>query len=119
MSTARSRRRRSADVIAQRSASVTYAKATTEGNVPAIRIRLRAGERITEAQWPEVERAIRTVSGVVHVVHSPSDTYTYIAVWLTTTRNRHTDAGMIADCSAVCQAANITIVAGPSEMPQH
>jgi len=105
-------------VITPRGASVTYAKATTEGNVPAIRIRLRAGERITEAQWPEVERAIRTVDGVVQVVHSPSETYTYIAIWLTTTGNRHTDAGMVADCRVVCQAANITIANGPSEMPR-
>lgn len=105
-------------MIARRSASVTYAQATTEGNVPAIRIRLRAGERITQAEWPEVERAIRTVDGVVHVVHSPSDTYTYIAIWLAATRSRHTDEGMIADCRAVCQAANIMIIAGPSEMPQ-
>jgi hypothetical protein len=107
-------------VITQRSASVTYMKADQrDGRPPAIRIRLRAGERITPAEWSDVERAIRTVDGVVQVVHSPSDTYTYIAVQMATTPARHTDAGVIADCRAVCQAANITIVAGPSEMPQH
>lgn len=106
-------------MTALRHATLTYSVATPEGNVPAIRIRLRAGERIPNAEWPAMEQAIRSSGiGVVAVMHAPTDTYTYIAVQLSTTLARHTAAALEADCRAICRAANIQIVRGPEPMPE-
>lgn len=101
-----------------RGAFVTYGVATSEGNVPVIRIRLRAGERISDAEWPDVRRVIMgSIDRVTAIIHSPSDTYTYIAIQLSVTSGRHHAAVMEADCHTICRAANIQIVRGPEPMP--
>lgn len=101
-----------------RGAMVTYGVATSNGNVPVIRIRLRAGERISEAEWPDMRRAIMdSVDRVTAIIHQPTDTYTYIAIQLSTTPGRYHAAVLEADCRMICHAANIQIVRGPEPMP--
>lgn len=101
-----------------RGAMVTYGVATLEGGVPVIRIRLRAGERISEAEWPGLRQVIMgSIDRVTAIIHSPTDTYTYIAIQLSITPGRHHAAVLEADCRTICRAANIQIVRGPEPMP--
>jgi hypothetical protein len=105
-------------MIVPRSGKVTYAKADQEMEIPAmVRIRLSAGQGISDKGWPEVRDAISGVDGVEEVILSRSY-YAHILVKLVTTRLRHTDAGMIADCRAICRAAKIAIVGEPEPAPE-
>lgn len=105
-------------MIVPRSGKVTYVKADFESEMPpAVRVRLAAGQNISDRGWPEVREAISGVDGVVEVILSRSH-YTHILVQLAPTRLRHTDAGMIADCRAICKAAKIAIVGEPEPAPE-
>lgn len=104
-------------MIVSRSGKVTYTKADQTGTLPSVWIRLAAGQKITDEQWPEIRNAIAQLGGVEGVYHVPGRLYSRIIVRLAPNRDRHTDAGMIADCRTVCAKANITIVEGPSEVP--
>ena len=105
-------------MIVPRSGKVTYTKADFEmGTPPIVRIRLSAGQHISDRGWPEVRDAISGVDGVEQATLSRSH-FTHILIQLASTRIRHSDAGMIADCQAICGAAKIAIVGQPEPAPK-